>query len=194
MHHPRELLQEGALAPVVEVVQPEDWGKDDAQRREADGPHQREQVVEDGNGFVDDEGDRSQAKSETTKSRRHKCQSKSILSFLLWESRGRGVCNSQPNGPVYNAVGLQVHRVSKESNEDVFCCNVKVDNRASKQSGQGNAICNHLDGLSGAAQSRTGHPLSAPGVDDQTESEIAGVDHGLRCVDGLLVILGVPHL
>ena len=73
------------------AVQPQETGKAHGQRREANGPNQSNQIVEDRNGLAEDEGNSTETDRAT-----------------------------HPSDPMNDSVGLQMARVTQDTHKDIF--------------------------------------------------------------------------
>ncbi|KAG9526905.1 amino acid transporter, partial [Aureobasidium melanogenum] len=162
MHPEHDLLSSTAPAILPVIIDPEPSGESNGKRGKANAAGKRQQVLEDGNCFREDERDY--------------CETESAR---------------QPGDPVDYGVGLQVLRVAKDTDEDVFCGNVKVETSADDQTGQSDTVADHLDGLTRTLAS---YPLAAPAVNDKTEAEVGSSDDAHTDEKSLAVVSWVLHL
>lgn len=57
---------------------------------------------------------------------------------------------------------LKVLRTSKDTDEEIFRCNMEVESRRDNQTDESNTVGNFLDSRSGASQGWRGDPNTAP--------------------------------
>jgi len=134
---------------MLEVTQPQEPRKGNTYGRETNRPGECEQVVEDGDGFGEDEGDSPQAESA-----------------------------SQPCSPVNYGILLKVASVTQDSDEQVLRCHVKIQAGGDDESNESDSICDFLYCLTSASNRRRGDPLSTPPVYHKRETKVGGLYEG----------------
>lgn len=165
MQPPKRLvLPREGLVP-LEVVHPEQRGKDETKGRREQAAGQAEEVVEDGHGLADDKSERAEDEVD-----------------------------AEPGGPVDDGVGLQVARVAQQAHEQVFGRDVLIDAVADDEAGQRDAVADLLEEGARAAERRRRQPLPGVPVDDQAEDEVQQPDDDAVDVAGLAVVLRAAHL
>lgn len=160
----RLVLARKGLVP-LEVVHPKQRREDETERRREQTAGQAEEVVEDGHGLADDEGERAEDEVD-----------------------------AEPGGPVQHGVGLQVARVAQQPHEQVLGRDVLVDAVADDEPRQRDAVADLLEQGARAAERRRRQPLPRVPVDDQAEDEVQQPDDDAVDVAGLAVVLGAAHL
>ena len=118
MHPKHNLLQHAPTAIMHMIMHPQPRRQRNRHGSKANAASQRKQVFKDWDGFGEDEGNDGEAK-------------------------GAG----EPGYPVYHGVGLEVWRVAEYADENVFCGYVEVEAGADDETGEGDAVAYHLDGL-----------------------------------------------
>lgn len=121
MEDPHSLLPWGPLSILCIVVEPQPTRQSDGQRRETYAAGKCNQVVEDGDGFGEDESDR--------------CE----------EDDG-----AEPSTPVDKAIALEVWAISENAHEAVFRGDVKIQASRHDEPYEPYAIGNLFDGTTGA--------------------------------------------
>jgi hypothetical protein len=142
-------LPYGSVPIMLEVTQPQEPRKGNTYRRETNRPGECEQVVEDGDGFGEYEGDSPQAESAP-----------------------------QPCSPVNYGILLKVASVTQDSDEQVLRCHVKIQAGGDDEPNESDSICDFLYCLTSASNRRRGDPLSTPPVYYKRETKVGRLYEG----------------
>lgn len=85
-------------------------------------------------------------------------------------------------------------RVTEDPDKEVLCADVGVDHARSEETEETDTICDLLEDRTCGAERGGGDVASTPLVHDEREREVGGGDDAHAPVQGLAVLLGLPHL
>ena len=181
-----DLLERAALHPGLVVVDPQPAGERDGDGGEADAACEGQEVVEDWDGFGEDE---LLGVSGWTWPR-----VKGWWKGCAYRDTSQTERQPQPRSPVHKRVLLQVMRIAQKAHEAVLSRDVEVQASRDHETNETDAVRDHLDRLPRGAEGRRSDPAAAPSVDHQGERQVSGVHNPHADEQTLAVVAWVPHL